>query len=162
MKPDTPEELTDYLHRSIPLASVMGIRAVEASWDAAVLAAPCENNRNHYGIFFGGSLTSLALLAGFAVLRHRLQTIELDYRIVVRRSEFSFERPASTDVTARAELDPVNWRDLLAALKRRGKAGITVAVTVHDAAGQRVGRMTGVFALLPSTEPGTGLDKAPR
>lgn len=149
MKPETPEELTDYLHRSIPLAAVMGIRAVEASWDAAVLAAPCENNRNHQGTFFGGSLTSLALLTGFAALRHRLHILDLDYRIVVRRSEFSFERPASTDVTARAELDPVNWRNLLAVLKRRGKAGITVEATVHDAADQQVGRMTGVFALLP-------------
>ena len=149
MKPDSSEELTAFLHRSIPLTAAMGIRAVETSWDAAVLAAPREDNINHQGSMFGGSLTSLALLTGYAALRHRLQTIDLDHRVVIQRSTYSYERPAVTAVTARAVIDPQRWRELLDALDRRGKGRITVEVVVHDANDRRIGQMIGVFALLP-------------
>lgn len=149
MSPDSPDQLTAYLHRSIPLTAAMGIRAVETSWEAAVLAAPYRDNINHEGTFFGGSLASLALLTGFAVLRHRLQVIGQEHRIVIQRNTYSYERPATTDVTATAEIDPPRWQELLDHIQRRGKGRITVEVPVSDAYDRRVGHLTGVFALLP-------------
>ena len=149
MPPDSPDRLTAYLHRSIPLTDVMGIRAVETSWDRAVLRAPYRENVNHEGTFFGGSLSALALLTGFAVLRHRLQVLERHHRIVIHRNTYTYHHPATTDVTARAGLDPDRWKDLLERLERRGKGRITVDVDVHDASDRKVGHLTGDFALLP-------------
>ena len=148
MAPDSSAELTAYLHRSIPLTAVMGIVTVETSWDAAVLSAPYQDNINHEGTFFGGSLSALALLTGFAVLRHRLQVIGRHHRIVIRRNTYTYQRPATTDVTARAELDPERWRDLLDQLERRGKGRITVDVVVSDTSDRKVGHLSGAFALL--------------
>lgn len=149
MTPDSPEELTAHLHESIPLTAVMGIRALEVSWGAAVLAAPCENNRNHHGTFFGGSLTSLALLTGYAALRCRLQILDRRRQIVIRRSTYSYERPARGEARARAEIDPGGWRDLLDSLDRRGSGKITLEATVSDSSDRRLGFLTGRFALLP-------------
>ena len=148
MPPDSPAELTAYLHRSIPLTAVMGITTVETSWEVAVLGAPYEDNTNHEGTFFGGSLSALALLTGFAVLRHRLQVIGRDDRIVIQRNTCTYERPATTDVTARAELDQARWQELLDRLERRGKGRITVDVVMADASNRKVGDLTGAFALL--------------
>lgn len=153
MPPDSPDQLTAFLHRSIPLTGVMGIRAVETSWERAVLGAPYRANVNHEGTFFGGSLSSLALLTGFAVLRHRLQVLGRRHRIVIHRNTYSYERPATTDVTARAGLDPDRWRDLLDRLARRGKGRIAVDVAVYDASDRRVGLLVGDFALLPEDRP---------
>ena len=150
MASDSPDQLTAYLHRSIPLTAVMGIWAVETSWDAAVLAAPYRDNINHEGTFFGGSLSALGLVAGFAVLRHRLQVMGYPHRIVINRNTYSYERPATTDVTARAGVDPTRWQELLGTLRRRGKGKITLDVVVSDSQERRVGHLTGVFALLPT------------
>ena len=150
MSPDSPAELTSYFHRSIPLTAAMGIRVVETSWAATVLAAPYEANINHEGTFFGGSLSALALLTGFAALRHRLQVLGHRQRIVVRRNTYSYQRPVTTDVTARAEIEPPHWQDLLDSLRRRGGGKITVEVVVSDAYGRRVGHLVGAFALLPA------------
>ena len=150
MPPDSPAELTAYLHRSIPLTAVMGIRTVETSWDAAILGAPYEDNVNHEGTFFGGSLSALALVTGFAILRHRLQVMSRHHRIVIQRNTYTYDRPATTDVTARAALTPDRWRDLLGQLERRGKGRIRVDVVVSDMSGCRVGHLTGAFALLPT------------
>ena len=149
MTPDSPEELTAHLHEAIPLTAVMGFRALEVSWDAAVLAAPFENNRNHHGTFFGGSLTSLALLTGYAALRCRLQILERRCQIVIRRSTYSYERPARGEARARAEIDPRGWQDLLDSLERRGGGKITLEATVTDSSGRRLGFLTGRYALLP-------------
>ena len=154
MPPELPAELTAHLHRSIPLTAVMGITTVETSWDAAVLGAPYQNNVNHEGTFFGGSLSALGLLTGFAVLRHRLQAMGRRHRIVIRRNTYSYERPATTDVTARAEIDPMRRQELLDSLGRRGKGKITLDVVVSDSCQRLVGHLTGVFALL-STDGAT-------
>ena len=160
MPPDSPDQLTAYLHRSIPLTAVMGIRAVETSWEAAVLAAPYEDNINHEGTLFGGSLSALALLTGFAVLRHRLQVIGHLHRIVIQRNTYSYQRPATTDATARAAIGPSRWKELLDNLERRGKARIIVEVEVSDTSLRPVGHLTGTFALLPAGGQKLDLDES--
>lgn len=162
MSPESADELTDYLHGSIPLTAVMGVRVVETSWEAAVLAAPFRNNVNHEGTFFGASQSALALLAGFAALRRRLQARGHQHRIVVQQNTYSYEHPVTTDISARAEIFPARWEELLDRLKRRGRGRITVDVAVHDASDRRVGLLTGSFALLPAALPEPGPDNGIR
>jgi thioesterase domain-containing protein len=57
-----------FLHEMIPLAKAMGV-GVEVSDDRSlVLRAPKEQNRNSLNTAFGGSLVSLATLAGYGVV----------------------------------------------------------------------------------------------
>ena len=68
MKPVKVPALELFLHEMIPLAKAMGV-GVEVSDDRAlVLTAPKEQNKNSLNTAFGGSLVSLATLAGYGVV----------------------------------------------------------------------------------------------
>ena len=79
--------LEHFLHEMIPLAKAMGV-AVEVSDDQKlVLTAPHEQNKNSLNTAFGGSLVSLATLAGYGVvwelMRNEPDQEKVEWRIVV-------------------------------------------------------------------------------
>ena len=155
----TPSELTEYLHAAIPMSKAMEIQATDTSPEAITIEAPHGPNINHEGTVFGGILTALALLAGFAAVLNRLRADGHPQRVVVQRHAYSYDHPATTDVAARASIDPERWSRLVSALSRRNIGRITVDVTIEDSAGHQVGRLAGVFAALPD-KPRSGDESA--
>ena len=127
----------------------MAVETVATSPEATTLSAPHGPNINHQGTVFGGSLSALALLAGFSAVLHRLRAEGYPHRVVVQRNAYSYDLPASSDVNATATIDADRWARLLEALSRRGLGRITVDVIVTDPDGRQVGRLAGVFAALP-------------
>ena len=152
----TPDELTDYLHAAIPLSRAMSVQAIESGPETITVSAPHGPNINHEGTVFGGSLSALALLAGFTAVLNRLRYDGYPHRVVVQRNAYSYDLPATTDVTATATIDPDRWERLTGTLERRNIGRITVDVTVADATGQQVGRLAGVFAALPESPDAQG------
>jgi thioesterase domain-containing protein len=57
-----------FLHEMIPLAKAMGVGVEVSDASALVLTAPKEQNKNSLNTAFGGSLVSLATLAGYGVV----------------------------------------------------------------------------------------------
>lgn len=89
---------------------------------------------NHLGTVHAGALLSLAEAAsGEFLLAHFVGSDGLIP--VVRRMEAKFRKPAQGAVTAAASLSPEALAELDAELAARGRALVTVAVAVHDAAG---------------------------
>src|SRR5579871_6277344 len=90
-------QIENDLHEKIPLTSAMGVRL--ESWDEErlVLTAPLEPNHNHLGTAFGGSLSAMATLAGYAMI-----WLELDGKghVVVRDSAMRFRRPVTGKIRA--------------------------------------------------------------
>ena len=68
----SPETLTSYLHRNIPLTAAMRLTALESSPQQIRLRCPLDPNINHHQTAFGGSLVSSMVLAGWAMLRIRM------------------------------------------------------------------------------------------
>src|SRR6266498_1840339 len=98
-----------FLHEMIPLAKAMGV-GVEVSDDRAlVLTAPKEQNRNSLNTAFGGSLVSLATLAGYGVVWELMRTEKTagkektEWRIVVKESRAAYRRPVIGDLRAICE-----------------------------------------------------------
>ncbi|MEY4088258.1 MAG: hypothetical protein RJB55_529, partial [Verrucomicrobiota bacterium] len=86
-----------FLHEMIPLAKAMGV-GVEVSDDRVlVLTAPKEQNRNSLNTAFGGSLVSLATLAGYGVvwelMRNERGAEKPAWSIVVKESRAAYRRP---------------------------------------------------------------------
>lgn len=100
--------LEDYLHAKIPLTRAMGVRVDRAGADSeegvagVVLVAPLEPNRNHLGTAFGGSLATLATLAGYGALWVALG--DCDGHIVVKRSELAYRRPVTGALRAECSM----------------------------------------------------------
>ena len=61
----TPAALETYLHDHIPLSRAMAVRVVTSAPGHVELAAPLEPNINVHGTAFGGSVSTLGVLAAW-------------------------------------------------------------------------------------------------
>lgn len=144
------QQLQDSLYERIPLARAMGVSVLRADPDGVVLQAPLAPNVNHSGTVFGGSASSVAVLAAWALVEVRLQSVGQPGRIVIRRSTMDFEQPIVADFTASAGSPAAaEWERLLATL-RRGRMGRIVIRSVLECDGARVGGLEGEFAVIPT------------
>ncbi len=140
-----------FLHEMIPLAKAMGV-GVEVSDDRAlVLTAPKEQNKNSLNTAFGGSLVSLATLAGYGVVWELMKGESKSekpekpvWHIVVKESRAAYRRPVIGDLRAICERPAqAAIAEFKEALARYGKAKLklraaivengNVAVDVHAA-----------------------------
>jgi thioesterase domain-containing protein len=141
----SPAELQQYLHEHIPITRAMQVTVLEATPDAALLAAPLAPNINHRETVFGGSAAALATLAAWTLLHARLTAAGLPSRLVIQRNTMDYDAPIPTDFTATAALkEPAHWPRFITMLQRKGRARIAVVANLH-CRGEPVGRFDGDF-----------------
>src|SRR5688572_29184778 len=87
-----------FLHEKIPITRAMGVRVTDYDVDKLIIEAPLLLNHNHLGTAFGGSLGTMAMLAGYAMLW--LELSECDCHVVVRDCSLKFKRPVRGDIRA--------------------------------------------------------------
>jgi thioesterase domain-containing protein len=122
-EPFTAESLTCYLHDHIPLTRHLEVTVTELNETRVVLSAPLAPNINHRETAFGGSLASIAILAGWSWLHARLTAAGKRQRLVVSESTATFSRPVDDDFFAVCEAPPaVEFERFLRTLERWGKA----------------------------------------
>lgn len=95
-----------FLCEAIPLARAMGVGVEVSNDQVLVLSAPKEQNRNSLNTAFGGSLVTLATLAGYGVVWELMQKEEaagLRWSIVIKESQASYRRPVLGDLRAVCE-----------------------------------------------------------
>jgi thioesterase domain-containing protein len=120
-------DINDYLHQELPLTRHMGITA--AAWDQQTLTlhAPLEPNINHADTAFGGSISTLGILAGYMLLFLMLQDRKISNRILIQKSSTDYLRPIDGPMTATASLSQVKELDeFLAMLQKRRRARMTL------------------------------------
>jgi thioesterase domain-containing protein len=122
-----------YLHEHIPLSAAMGVRVLQADGEGVRLEAPLRANLNHRATAFGGSVSALAILAGWTLVHRHLRERGLSVHTVIHRSEVHYDRPISGDFQARTlPVAPEAWERLVRALERRGKGRVRVAVVIES------------------------------
>jgi thioesterase domain-containing protein len=143
----SPQAFTEYLHRNIPLTAAMQLRVLRSDAGSIELLGPLPPNRNHRDTAFGGSLATLGIVSGWALLQQELRRQGLDARIVIQRSECDFVEPVDADFTAQCSLPAADWQRFLATLDKRGRARITLHSSLR-CAGREVVRHSGTFVAL--------------
>lgn len=141
-------EVEDYLYEHIPLARALGLRVVHLDDSGTRLRAPLGPNVNHRGSGFGGSLSAIGILAGWALVHARMRREALDPGLVIQRHQVDFEAPAEGALEAWAPTPPsAAWEAFLRAYRRRGRARIDVSCELHSA-GRRIGGCRGRYVAL--------------
>lgn len=149
-------ETQEFLHQQIPITRAMGIQVESFDNNNLTLSAPIALNYNHLGTAFGGSLSAIATLAGYALL-----WLELGDRfahIVVRESTIRYDRPVTGDIRAvckRISSDAL--MDFKTKFHRNGKARITLPVTIESDGLSAVAFMGVFVAIASETEQGFNL-----
>jgi len=138
----------DYLHRHIPLSAAMGVEVVRADAGGVVLAAPLAPNLNHEESGFGGSISALAILAGWTLLHVTVGAEVAGARIVIQRSEIDFISPARGGLEAScppAASD--SWDRFCESVQRKGRGRVRLGVSV-ESNGELCALFRGQYAVL--------------
>lgn len=128
----------------------MGITVTAASPERVALRAALGPNLNHRSTAFGGSVVSLAVLAGWSIVRVGLAGIEPVPQIVIQRSTMEYTSPIRGDYDAVCRRpSEETWRRFMHALERRGRGRLRLVSEVH-CDGEPAGHMTGEFVAMMS------------
>lgn len=130
--PESSAEILEAtMHRLIPITRTMGIGVIEHRRNRVALKAPLGPNINHTGTAFGGSLSTLATLCGWALLHMLLVEQGLDATILIRKGTTTYLAPVHGDFEAICEVaDNEILDELLNTLKRKGRAAIELAAEI--------------------------------
>src|SRR5213595_2839132 len=141
-----------FLHEMIPLAKAMGV-GVEVSDDRSlVLTAPKEQNKNSLNTAFGGSLVSIATLAGYGVVWELMKDAQQpekksEWHIVVKESRAAYRRPVIGDLRAICERPAqAAIAEFKEALARYGKAKLKLKASIVEN-GQTAVDVTAAFVV---------------
>jgi thioesterase domain-containing protein len=135
----------------IPLARHIGVRVTQFDGSSLVLTAPFEANSNHKGTAFGGSLFSVAVLAGWALLSAKLREHGVGGELVIQDSRVSYLAPVTGELIARATLPAApELERFMRAVDRYRKGRVRLHVAIEHAGHQAV-QFEGTFALLGET-----------
>lgn len=123
--------LEETLHTQIPLTKGMGIRVASYDGDTLVLQAPLDRNVNDKGTAFGGSLFSLAVLAGWGLLFLKLKEEKLSGDIVIHESAITYHLPVAGVLEARCGIpEGDEYSRFMEDLRSNGRGKITLETVI--------------------------------
>lgn len=126
------KELEEFLNSKIPLARAMELHVLENGPESVVLSAPLAANINHLGTAFGGSESSLAILAAWSLLYERLKQASLNANIIIQRNSIQYLKPVRADFLANAYLtNPSDWQRFVQTLQKHSRARINISSTIE-------------------------------
>ncbi|QDU37606.1 Putative thioesterase (yiiD_Cterm) [Maioricimonas rarisocia] len=139
------DEIQQYLHDHIPMSLAMGTRVLEAAPDRVVLEAPLEPNINHRETVFGGSISTLAILAAWTLVQLRLSGDVAPTRLVIQENSLRYLKPAEGTFSAVAHPpDSTDWERCRKMLERKGRGRVRICCDVL-CDGERVAEFEGVY-----------------
>ncbi|HSR66107.1 MAG TPA: YiiD C-terminal domain-containing protein [Xanthomonadaceae bacterium] len=122
----------DAHYQAMPPVAAMGLAIGGFDGTRLRLHAPLARHVNDKGCAFGGSLASLMTLAGWGLVALRLHEDGIEAEVFVADSEVRYLKPLFADLAAEAELAAdVDWNDVLADLRGRGRARIGLVARVR-------------------------------
>ena len=126
----------------VPFVERTGMRRITEGRGYSKLIMPLEGNANHVGVMYLGAFCVLAEAAAAGPGISILDTER--YFPIIKDIAVDFHRMATTDVTGEFALAEEQIDTLIADLERKGSAGYTAEVPMHDAEGALVasGRIT--------------------
>lgn len=158
MPPDTVSaswqaRLEALWEEGIPLATAMGVEIRRLDERVLEIAAPLEPNRNHMGSAFGGSLQSLATLAGWGVVLIAAGQPG-SHHVVIRDARMRFRVPVFGELVAEAALPQAGAvAAFRGALASQGQARLTVPVIIRGPGRAVAARFVGEFVALAGDPP---------
>ncbi len=120
-------EVLKYVHEHIPITDNLGAGIQSYDGNSIVLTAPLDANINHRNSAFGGSLSVIAILSGWALLFIKMKELFLQARLVIQSSSFELTNPVMADFEAVSVLPSLKiYERFIKTLGKHGRARMTV------------------------------------
>lgn len=115
----------EIINTQIPIVKEMGIKLADYNGTVLKLEAPLDKNINHRFSAFGGSIYSVAVLAGYGIIFLRLRELNLNPHIVVHKSNVVYRLPIEQDFEAICKIeDNENFDNFIEYYKQNKKSRI--------------------------------------
>lgn len=118
------EVLSEYIVTNIPILHSVGLDVKVLTENKIKISAPLFDNRNHYGSAFGGSISTLGIVAGWAMLTYKIKEGRVPATLVIKSSHTEYLLPVKDNFHAEVEVDDGDWKTLKTKFTEKGKAGI--------------------------------------
>ena len=127
---DEYKDIVNYLEKAIRIIEKMGMRILDFQKQSVKIMLPKEPNVNHIGTVYAGSLFSLADFAG-GVLFFSAYDLRKYYPLL-KEVTITFKRPATTDITVEASINPEQAEGIKKIADETGKADWTLDLELKD------------------------------
>ena len=141
----SPDALEAAMHELIPISRHLGIRVIGYEGDSLTVSAPFSQNYNHQMSAFGGSLFSVAVLAGWGLVQLKLSERKLDCNTVISNAEASYLKPIREDLVCRAQL-PAGSDQAFEQLAEQGRVSMKMDSS-YILAGETAMKVQGTYHL---------------
>lgn len=140
----TTQELEKFLNHEIPTTTALGVKVISASGKEVILEAPLNPNHNHMGTAFGGSLSTLMILASYTWLYYSLEG-EGKVHVILKENQANYLRPVKENIRSvcRAPSEE-SFQEFLKIFRRKGLARIKLTSFIEIGEGEAA-RMEGEF-----------------
>jgi thioesterase domain-containing protein len=137
------KDLAALVESSIQIVKHMGLKVVSMKDRYVKLQMPIQNNINHVGTMYAGSLFTLGEIMGGAIF---LASFDIGkYYPLVKDVQIRYRRPALTDITVEAALGEDRVEQILKELGEKGKADFNLDLELTDANGEVVALLQGTW-----------------
>ncbi|MBN2410693.1 thioesterase domain-containing protein [candidate division KSB1 bacterium] len=141
-----------YLYDHIPITRHLGVSVTCYDGQSINLSAPLSPNINHQGTVFGGSLVTVAILAGWTILHLKLMSANLNCRLVIQKSMMDFKKPVLSDFNTKCVFpDQDEWSKFINTLTQKGKARMNLVSEIYDGS-NLAGKHTGTYVAVMNKE----------
>ncbi|MBK1831239.1 thioesterase domain-containing protein [Verrucomicrobiaceae bacterium R5-34] len=146
------KEVLDYVQEHIPITVHLGAAIPRYDGSSLTVTAPLAENLNHRQSAFGGSLSAIAILSGWALLFVKLRELGIRSRLVIQKTEFDFLAPVTDDFESLSRLPTEQKYDrFIKMLTTKGRARLVVESEV-TCDGQLCGTHKGTFVAVLLTD----------
>lgn len=130
MSPQDNAAFLTWVQQQIPLTRALAINHFEFDGERLVMGLPLAPNHNDKGTAFGGSLATLATLAGWAYVMLVSQDHGIPVDVVIADSHLRYKAPVTGDFKAIVEASDESRQALLDNLRSRGKGKLPLSIKV--------------------------------
>jgi thioesterase domain-containing protein len=142
---DGHKELVNYLEKAIKIIEKMGMRILDFQKYSVKIILPKEQNINHIGTVYAGSLFSLADYAGGVLF---FATFDMKkYYPILREVTITFKKPGTTDITCEASMSPAQAEQMKSIIDETGKADWVLDLELKDEKGDVCSIVHGIFQM---------------
>jgi thioesterase domain-containing protein len=143
------EVLTEYIVSNIPILHSVGLEVSELTENKIKISAPPFDNRNHYGSAFGGSIATLGIVAGWAILTYKIKEENIPATLVIKSSNTEYLLSVKDKFYAEVTIEEPKWESLKTKFAEKNKAGMEVTAEIISE-GKVCARQKSVYVCLNS------------
>ncbi len=129
---DAAQALEARIRTAIPMSQSMRFHIDSLDSASIEVSAPLEPNINIHGTGFAGSIYSVAVLSGWALCTHILESFGVDAELVVSKAEIRYRAPVSGELRCFVRAGDSARDAFLAGVREQGKGMLELDIEVGD------------------------------